>query len=118
MAAKPKPKRKAKRSTPKSKRATPRKRRATRKPGRRRLSNDLRLADLAAQISKKLRIARACYRTADELVVELLDAGAKHGDVFEIDGKLKRLVDNFRGVNKIFRTTAVMRWSLDDDGDA
>lgn len=86
---------------------------------RRSIDDDLTVDQLAAKIVRLGAIARATYKKVDKLVEQMIAGGAKHGATFVVGSKRYKLTDNFRrGENKVFRTTAVVRWSLDKDGDA
>jgi len=70
-------------------------------------------AEIAQAIEKKLGMAKGLYAQADKLIDQLRALGLRHGSVIEIGERRLKLIDGFRGKNKVFRTAVFPRWSLE-----
>ena len=69
----------------------------------------------ARKLIANQRALRELFAENDELLASLRkEHGGRHGSRFQIDGSTTaRLVDNFRGKQKLFKTAFFPRWSLD-----
>ncbi len=70
---------------------------------------------LAAEYVEALADGKECYKRADRRLAELRKRGLKHGATLDITSQgraqLFQLIDQFRGTEKVFRTTVIPRWT-------